>query len=104
MPIMPMLIAGGSRAAGSDDRILAHRCRWGPSTPSDDDAAGGQHLLDHPQAEWEAEVQPDRVADPLGGKAIPGIGRLGGGWAHPGPLRARAPPAKPRPKLTVPSP
>src|ERR687889_2097291 len=31
-PIMVMLIAGGSLAAGSDDRTLAHRCRWGPST------------------------------------------------------------------------
>jgi hypothetical protein len=26
---------------------------------ADDDAAGGQHLLDHAQAERETEVQPD---------------------------------------------
>src|SRR5918998_5629959 len=34
MPIMLMLIAGGSLDAGPDDRTLAHRCRWGPSTPA----------------------------------------------------------------------
>ena len=33
---------------------------------ADKDAAGGQHLLDHPQAERKAEIQPDRVADHLG--------------------------------------
>src|SRR4051812_10311711 len=32
---------------------------------ADDDAAGGQHLLDHAQAEREAEIQPDRMADDL---------------------------------------
>ena len=40
---------------------------------TDDDAAGGQHLLDHPQAQREAEIQPDRVADDLGRKAVTGI-------------------------------
>src|SRR3954447_25368782 len=32
---------------------------------ADDDAAGRQHLLDHAQAEREAEVEPHRVADDL---------------------------------------
>src|SRR4051812_11567863 len=32
MPIMLMLIAGGSLAADLDNRILAHRCRGGSST------------------------------------------------------------------------
>src|SRR5215217_9605502 len=32
--IMLVLIAGGSLDAGPDDRTLAHRCRWGPSTPA----------------------------------------------------------------------
>src|SRR4051794_33413148 len=32
---------------------------------ADDDAARGQHLLDHAQAEREAEIQPDSVADHL---------------------------------------
>src|SRR3954466_5358363 len=34
MPIMLMLIAGGSPDPGPDDRTLAHRCRRGPSTPA----------------------------------------------------------------------
>jgi hypothetical protein len=40
---------------------------------TDDDAARGQHLLDHAQAEREAEIQPDRVADDLGWKAMAGV-------------------------------
>src|ERR671916_3033337 len=62
-----------------------------------DDAAGGQHLLDHAQAEREAEVQPHRVADDLGREAMTGIGRLGGWWAHSGSLPDRGQPAKPDP-------
>ena len=38
-----------------------------------EDAACGQHLLDHAQAQREAEVQPDRVADDLGREAVAGI-------------------------------
>src|SRR4051794_6631310 len=52
---------------------------------ADGDAAGGQQLLDHPQAEREAEVEPDRVADDLGREAVAGVGRSGG-WRHPGPV------------------
>src|SRR4051794_30364378 len=37
---------------------------------ADDDAAGGQHLLDHAQAERKSEIQPNRVADDLGRKAV----------------------------------
>src|SRR5215212_2744764 len=40
---------------------------------ADDDAACGQHLLDHAQAEREAKVQPYGVADNLGREAVPGI-------------------------------
>src|SRR3954447_3418575 len=40
---------------------------------ADDDAACGQHLLDHAQAEREAKVQPYGVADDLGREAVPGI-------------------------------
>jgi hypothetical protein len=40
---------------------------------TDDDAAGGQHLLNHSQAQREAEIQPDRVADDLGWKAVTGV-------------------------------
>src|SRR3982751_226845 len=65
------------------------------------DAAGGQHLLHHAQAQGKAEVEPDRVADDLAWKAVAGIRGLGGG-GHAGPLPVSASPAKPRPKLTVP--
>src|SRR5215203_5005560 len=41
---------------------------------ADDDAACGQHLLDHAQAEREAEVQPYRVADHLRWETVAGIG------------------------------
>src|SRR3954453_20303720 len=45
---------------------------------ADDDAACGQHLLDHAQAEREAEIQPDGVANDLGREAIAGI--AGASW------------------------
>ena len=35
------------------------------------DAACGQQLLDHAQAQRETEVQPDRVADDLRRKSVP---------------------------------
>ncbi len=44
---------------------------------ADDDAACSQHLLDPAQAEREAEIQPDRMADDLGGEAIAGIAGKG---------------------------
>src|SRR3954468_12317733 len=66
------------------------------------DAAGGQHLCDHAQAQRKAEVEPDGVADDLAWKAVAGIRGLGGG-GHAGPLPVPALPAKPRPKLTVPT-
>src|SRR3954454_913738 len=66
------------------------------------DAAGRQHLFDHAQAERKAEVEPHRVADDLAREAVAGVGGLGGG-CHAGHLPVPAFPAKPRPKLTVPS-
>lgn len=39
----------------------------------DDDAARGQHILDHAQAEREAKIEPDRVANHFGGKAVAAI-------------------------------
>src|SRR3954468_6141227 len=69
---------------------------------ADGDAARGQQLLDHPQAEREAEVEPDGVADDLRREAVAGVGgpdRL----RHARPV-AGAPPARnlPRANLTVP--
>src|SRR4051794_31800553 len=65
------------------------------------DAAGGQHLCDHAQAQGKAEVEPDGVADDLAWKAVAGVGGLGG-RCHAGPLPVPTLSAKPRPKLTVP--
>ena len=64
------------------------------SLMAEDDAAGGQHLLDHTQAEWEAEIQPNHVADDLGRKPLASLGG-NGGRRHPGWLRDQTGPAKP---------
>jgi hypothetical protein len=37
---------------------------------ADDDAADGQQIFDHPQAQRKSEIQPDRVANDLGGKPV----------------------------------
>src|SRR3954447_4523161 len=66
------------------------------------DAAGGQHLFDHAQAQRKAEIEPDGVADDLARKAVAGIGGLGGG-CHAGHLPVPTLSAKPRLKLTVPT-
>jgi hypothetical protein len=46
---------------------------------TDNDAARGQKIFDHPQAERKAEIQPDTVVNHFSGKAmapIEGLGRL----------------------------
>ena len=43
-----------------------------------DDAAGGQHLLDHAQTERKPEIQPDRVADDRGRESMAGVAGAGG--------------------------
>jgi hypothetical protein len=60
----------------------------------DRDAASGQHLLDHAQAQWEPEIQPDRVAYELGGVAIAGIQRISQ-RRHPRQISGRPGSAKP---------
>jgi hypothetical protein len=40
---------------------------------ADDDAAGGQQLLDHTQPKREADILPDGMADNLGGEPVTGI-------------------------------
>jgi len=42
------------------------------------DASGREHLLDHPQAQGEAEVQPDSMADHFNWKAVAGVARMAG--------------------------
>jgi hypothetical protein len=47
---------------------------------ADQDAAGGQHLLDHAQAQGEPVVQPNRVADDFSREAVASIVRRTGGF------------------------
>jgi hypothetical protein len=51
---------------------------------ADDQAAFGKQVLDVAQAELEAEVQPDGLADDLGREALATeqgpVGRRGEGW------------------------
>jgi hypothetical protein len=71
---------------------------------ADDDPAGGQHLLDHAQAEREAEVEPDHVADDLGWEPVAGVA---GAEGHGHPARLPAPACHRKPaagNLTVPLP
>ena len=49
---------------------------------ADDDAAGGQQLLDHTQPKREPKIQPDGVADNLGGEPVTGIAGASGS-RHP---------------------
>jgi hypothetical protein len=49
------------------ERPLPHRL------VTDDDAAGGQHLFDHAQAQREPEVEPNGMTDDLGRKSIAGV-------------------------------
>ena len=65
---------------------------------TDQDAAGGQHLLYHTQAERESEVQPDGMADHFSRKAVTGTAGTTG-LLHPSNmLRSGHPPVN----LTVP--
>src|SRR4051812_29793459 len=45
-----------------------------------EDAAGGQHLLHHAQAQGKAEVEPHGLADDLAWKAVASVGGLGCGY------------------------
>jgi len=49
------------------DRLMRHRY-----------AAGGQHLLDHAQAQREPKIQPYRIADDLSGVAMASVNRASG--------------------------
>jgi hypothetical protein len=40
---------------------------------ADDDAPGGQQIFDHLQAQRKSQIQPDRVANDLGGKPVTAI-------------------------------
>jgi len=42
----------------------------------DDNAAHSKQIFDHPKTQWKAKVQPDRMRDDLGGKAMAAIERI----------------------------
>ena len=44
-------------------------------------ASDGEHLLNHPKAQREPEIKPDRIADNLGGKTVATIKRITR-WCH----------------------
>ena len=90
---MPFVTAPrGPRPGGVGDLAAELETPLPHRLVADDDAADGQHLFHHAQAERKAEVQPDRVADDLSGKAVAGIGGGAGrrhagliaGWTHHG--------------------
>jgi hypothetical protein len=60
------------------------------------DAAGGQHLLDHAQAQREPKIQSYRVADDLSGVAMAGVNRVS---RRPHPARLPDHPAPTKPAL-----
>lgn len=45
----------------------------------------GQQIFDHAQAEWELEIQPNRVGDHVWGKAMAAIKGRATGFGHAGP-------------------
>src|SRR3954447_11765656 len=84
---MPFISSAGQPSPDPVGEVLAELARPLPhGFMADDDAAGSQHLLDHAQAEREAEIEPNRVADDLGRKPVAGI--AGASWC-PHPIRLR---------------
>ena len=95
---VPLVFGVGQPAADPVGEGLAELERPLPhGLVADHDAPCRQHLLDHAQAEREAEIEPDRVADHLGREAVPGIGRLGGRRTHARRLSDRGQTANPAP-------
>ena len=48
---------------------------------ADVDAARGKHFLDHPQTQRQSKIEPDCIADTLGGEAMTTIERITS-WFH----------------------
>ena len=71
---MPFVANPGEAATALIGELLAELARPLPhGFVADDDAAGGQQLLNRAQPEREAEVQPDGMADDFGREAIPRV-------------------------------
>ena len=85
---VPLVSGTGQPAPDLVGEVLAELVRPLAHGPvAHDDAAGGQHVFDHAQAQRKAEVEPDRVADDLGREAVAGIAGAGG-CRHPAYLSA----------------
>ena len=68
---VPFVSGCWSTPADLDGKGLAELQRSLPDRlMADQDTAGGQHLLDHTQAERKAKVQPDSMADHFSRKAV----------------------------------
>src|SRR3954447_20174361 len=100
---VPLITGTGQPAADLVGERLAELERPLPyGLVADEDAAGGEHLLDHAQAERETEVEPDRVADDLRREAMAGVA---GAEGHGHPARLPVPVCHRKPalgNLTVP--
>src|SRR5271165_2791433 len=59
------------------------------------DAPSRQYLLDHAKAQWEPEIQPDRVTDKLSGVAVASKKRVSG-RRHPGQIPDHSGACQPR--------
>src|SRR3954471_7215098 len=71
---MPLVSRTGKPAADLVGEYLAKFARPLPhGLVAHKDAAGGQHLFDHAQAQRKAEVEPNGVADDLAWKAVTGV-------------------------------
>ena len=70
--------AGGSPTKAVGELLAEFQAPLPDRLVGDQDAAGRQHLFDHAQAQREPEIQPDRIADELGGVAIASVKRVSG--------------------------
>jgi hypothetical protein len=73
-------------------RLLPHRLM------TDHDPSGGEHLLDHAQAERKSEIQPHSMADDFSRESVTGVARMAR-WFHPLPVHRSGHPLV---NLTVP--
>jgi hypothetical protein len=97
---MPLVSDGRQPPTDLVSEALAElHCPLPHGLMADQDAAGHQHLLDHPRAERESKIEPDGMADHFSQKAVMGIVRVMG-RVHPSRMpRSGHPPVN----LTVPS-
>jgi hypothetical protein len=76
--LIEMPAVAGPRSASADEIGIFPAKLLGPTTNrlvTDLNSTGGEHLLDHPQAQWKAEIEPDREADYLGRGTVASVKR-----------------------------